>query len=65
MQNIQIKVTNKLIKTIEILEIAGISRVVAEKQAYIRAAESLQKLGIPVMQSISLVDNAMKDISVL
>lgn len=59
------KIFNKLLKTIEILELAGISRPVAEKQAYIRAAESLQKSGISVMKSIELIDNAMADIRIL
>ena len=60
--DIQSKITNKLIKTIQVLELAGISRPVAEKQAYIRAAESLQKQGMPVMESIHFVDNAMSEI---
>lgn len=56
------KIFNKLLKTIDTLEVEGVSRPVAEKQAFIKAAEFLQKTGMPVMKSILIVEKAMKEI---
>lgn len=58
----QIQIKNRLLKTIQVLEIAGISRRVAEKHAYIRAAEALQKLGYRSGDSLKIVDEAMAEI---
>ena len=56
------KIITKLLKTIEVLEIAGEPTRVAQKLAYIRCAEGLQKIGISVPESLRLTDEAMLQI---